>query len=72
MKTINDELKNKEILSVGNTSLLVLLKHLGFKYKKEDNRRALIERTILLVREHAFFENIEKIVIVYFQDKLYF
>ena len=33
-------------LSIGNISLyIILLKEIGFKYKKDDNRRALMERT---------------------------
>jgi len=45
LETLNLELKNKEVLSIGKSTLSILLKEIGFKYKKDDNRRALIERT---------------------------
>ena len=45
INSLNTELKTKEIVSIGNTSLRLLLKEIGFKYKKDDHRRALIERS---------------------------
>ncbi|KAJ8914996.1 hypothetical protein NQ315_002521 [Exocentrus adspersus] len=43
VKTINEELKRKEIVHISNGSLNLLLKTIGFKYKIENNRRYLCE-----------------------------
>ncbi|KAL1516351.1 hypothetical protein ABEB36_000270 [Hypothenemus hampei] len=45
IKSLNAELSSKEIVSLSNTSLGIVLKDIGFKYKKDENRRALMERT---------------------------
>ncbi|KAJ8913779.1 hypothetical protein NQ315_002685 [Exocentrus adspersus] len=43
IKTINKELKRKEIVHISNASLGRLLKTIGFKYKMENHRRYLCE-----------------------------
>ncbi|KAJ8913801.1 hypothetical protein NQ315_002707 [Exocentrus adspersus] len=43
IKTINEELKRKEVVQISNASLGRLLKTIGFKYKMENNRRYLCE-----------------------------
>lgn len=44
LQTLKDELKTKEIVTLSRQSLAILLKDIGFKFRKDDNRRALVER----------------------------
>lgn len=39
------------------TSLSILLKHIGFKYKRNDNRRTLPERLNITVARSIFLRN---------------
>lgn len=52
--TLKNELKAKEFLDISKSSLGILLKDIGFKYKKEDNRRALIEKHDIALSRSIF------------------
>lgn len=54
LRTLKDELENKQLVEIGTTSLSVLLKEIGFKYKRDDNRRALTERLNITVARSVF------------------
>uniref|UniRef100_A0A6P7G776 Uncharacterized protein LOC114338511 n=1 Tax=Diabrotica virgifera virgifera TaxID=50390 RepID=A0A6P7G776_DIAVI len=54
LTSLNNELKNKEIVSISNPSLSKILKELGFKYRKDDNRRSLMERTNIASQRACF------------------
>ncbi|XP_050316224.1 uncharacterized protein LOC126750614 [Anthonomus grandis grandis] len=52
---LKEELHQKEILHISYGSLRTLLFNLGFKYLKDDNRRALMETTNISSMRAAFF-----------------
>ncbi|XP_030760501.1 uncharacterized protein LOC115885664 [Sitophilus oryzae] len=52
---LNEELRRREIVDISYGSLRTLLFSLGFKYKKDDNRRALMETSNIASMRAAFF-----------------
>lgn len=52
--TLKNELAEKEIIHTSRSSLSTLLKHIGFKFKKEDNRRSLIEKHDIALLRSVF------------------
>ncbi|KAJ8914218.1 hypothetical protein NQ315_003581 [Exocentrus adspersus] len=60
VKTIREELGKKEIIDIKKTSLNFVLKELGFKFKKEDNRRALIEKTAISAKRGQFLRKYQE------------
>ncbi|GJQ71838.1 hypothetical protein Trydic_g11517 [Trypoxylus dichotomus] len=54
LKTSEDGLQTKEIITLSRQSLASLFKDIGFKFRKEDNRRALIERYYVRLMEIVF------------------
>lgn len=49
------ELRTRYIVDISYGSLRTLLLHLGFKFKKDDNRRALMEKTNIAAKRSEFF-----------------
>lgn len=54
LASLSTELKTKQILNISTTTLRTLLLHLGFKYKKDSNRRALMERSNIVTKRSQF------------------
>jgi len=52
---LNAEIKKKEIMDLGKTSLRTVLMNLGFKYRREDNRRFLVEASNISSMRAVFF-----------------
>lgn len=50
LDSILSKIKQKEVIDIGRTSLHKVLKSIGFKYKKENNRKALCENGAVVVR----------------------
>lgn len=62
MQTLNAELKTKHLAQISRTSLHRVLPTIGFKFKKESNRRALVEKTnIAAMRGHFMRKYIENL-----------
>lgn len=58
--TLNRELKERYIINVCDESLRTLMRNLEFKYKKDDNRRALIEKTNIAALRTRFLRLYQK------------
>ncbi|KAK9744531.1 hypothetical protein QE152_g7686 [Popillia japonica] len=56
LQSLKDQLKTKEIVSLSRQSLATLLKDIGFKFRKEDNRRALVERHYVALMRSVFLK----------------
>lgn len=54
IKSLQDQLRGKEKYRGSVSSLLRLVKSLGFSYKKEDNRRALMEKPYVADKRRRF------------------
>ncbi|KAK9685236.1 hypothetical protein QE152_g38201 [Popillia japonica] len=54
LRSLNAELQAKQIVHMSKSSLAILLKDLGFKYKHDDNRRALMERLEIACMRSVF------------------
>lgn len=54
IKKLQEQLQNKEKYHGSVSSLLRLVKSLGFIYKKEDNRRALMEKPVIADKRRRF------------------
>lgn len=52
--SLREELEAKEILQISTMSLRTLLLHLGFKYKAENNRKVLMERSNIVAKRSFF------------------
>lgn len=53
LDTLLAEIKLRSIVDIGRTSLWYLLRNIGFKYAKDDNRRALCEKShVVEMRTH--------------------
>lgn len=67
-------LKEKEIFSFSRTTLHKLLPEIGFKYKKDDNRRALcekmnvVEQRIRFLRKYKTNETKEKSNVIFLDE----
>lgn len=63
LTTLQNELREKQIIEIGRTSLYGLLKSCGFSYRKDDNRRALCEKNHVAAMRAVFLrkymENLE-------------
>ncbi|KAK9737546.1 hypothetical protein QE152_g10609 [Popillia japonica] len=57
LKTLNAELQNTGTLNIHISTLSRLLHHLGFKFKKDSNRRALQEKSDIAVKRVNFLRN---------------
>lgn len=53
-------LKNRNIFINSRSSLSVLLKSIGFRYKSEDNRVYLCEKTDVVLKKISFLRNFKK------------
>jgi hypothetical protein len=62
LNTLGAELASKYIYEYGRSSLAGLLKNIGFSYKKDDNRRALMEK--------PHVRSLRKIFLKRYMDKL--
>ncbi|KAI4454381.1 hypothetical protein MML48_9g00004633 [Holotrichia oblita] len=56
LHTLKDQLKTKEIVSLSTKFLVTLLKDIGFKFRKDDNRRALVERHYVALMRSVFLK----------------
>ena len=56
-ETLNNKLKEKEICDVGKTSLSKILRSLGFKYKRTDNRKVLCELSCVVGKRWKLLRN---------------
>jgi hypothetical protein len=60
LKSLGAELANKYIYEHKRSSLALLLKNLGFSYKKDDNRRALMEKPHVVALRKNFLSKFMK------------
>ncbi|CAH1982278.1 unnamed protein product [Acanthoscelides obtectus] len=57
---LNKTLKEKELASISNSSLQRLLPTIGFKYKKDGNRRFLVEQSSIALLRTKFLRTYAK------------
>lgn len=55
LRSLKNELAVKHIMNAGISTIGKLLSNIGFKYKRDDNRRALMERTNISLKRSEFF-----------------
>lgn len=58
--SLQQTLKDKQILNLGRTSMYKIIKDCGFRYKKTDNRRALCEQRHVAAMRTAFLREYVK------------
>ncbi|XP_072397975.1 uncharacterized protein [Diabrotica undecimpunctata] len=65
LMSLTCQLRDEELVDIGKSSLSTLLKDIGFKFKKDDNRRAIIEQTSIAALRARFLlkymENLESV-----------
>lgn len=57
LDTLLSELRRKQLVEIGRTSLWQLLKHMGFKYKMQNNRKFLCEQSSVVHKRIQFLRN---------------
>lgn len=58
--SLRQELQNRQLLNVCNTTLSKILKDIGFKFKKDNGRRALMERQEIASKRIKFLREYQK------------
>lgn len=61
LKTLKDKLQSKELFSGCETSLWKILKKMGFKYRKDDPRRGLMELPTVVMKRVRFLHDYVKL-----------
>lgn len=61
LSAILSKLKEKEFGDIGKTSLWKVLRNIGFKFKREDNRKALCERSSVVHKRIDFLRKYSKL-----------
>lgn len=57
---MNQELRQKQIVEISNSSLRSVLHNIGFKFKRDDNRRALMEKTTIAAQRATFLRKYQE------------
>lgn len=61
LNSILTEINRKEITDIGRTSLHKILKSIGFKYKIENNRKALCENSAVVNKRISFLRKYQQL-----------
>lgn len=61
VNTLMEKLREKQIFDIGRTSLWKVLKEIGFKYKMEDNRKYLCERSNVVHKRIQFLRQYSRL-----------
>ncbi|XP_050515124.1 uncharacterized protein LOC126890308 [Diabrotica virgifera virgifera] len=60
LDSVLEKLKERKTFEISRTSLWRVLRQISFKFKKEDNRKALCERASVVHKRIEFFRNYKK------------
>ena len=59
LSSLLEELKSRELFQVGKSTLHKLLKELGFKYRKNDNKHYILECPDITQQRHAYLRRMK-------------